>query len=160
MHAADGQKKWFWLLLAIGFGGVLDPLVLMLGLIRTAAATASLLLNLEAALTALLVWIVFREDTDRRVVLDLPRVLTVTVPNGTGGDNYRRRAHSPTGKLVVFCLRPYGPAIFAVTGRWVYVVGLCVHFCRHAHVLIRWRLGDDCLVLGGGHIGQLFDEGH
>jgi uncharacterized membrane protein len=58
------RKEWFWLLLAIGFGGVLGPSALMLGLTRTAAATASLLLNLEAVLTALLAWIVFRENTD------------------------------------------------------------------------------------------------
>lgn len=59
------------LLLAIAFGGVLAPLLLMLGLARTPAASASLLLNLEAVLTALLAWIVFRENTDRRVVLGM-----------------------------------------------------------------------------------------
>ena len=65
------KKEWFWLLLAIGFGGVMGPLLLMLGLTRTPAATASLLLNLEAVLTALLAWIVFRENTDRRIVLGM-----------------------------------------------------------------------------------------
>jgi drug/metabolite transporter (DMT)-like permease len=65
------RKEWFWLLLAIGFGGVLGPLALMLGLIRTPAATASLLLNLEAVLTAILAWVVFRENTDRRIVLGM-----------------------------------------------------------------------------------------
>ena len=63
--------EWLWLLLAIGFGGVLGPLLLMLGLARTAAAPASLLLNLEAVLTALLAWIAFRENTDRRVALGM-----------------------------------------------------------------------------------------
>src|SRR5690348_8046284 len=62
------RKEWLWLLLAIGFGGVLGPLALMLGLTRTPAATASLLLNLEAVLTAVLAWVVFRENTDRRIV--------------------------------------------------------------------------------------------
>lgn len=65
------RKEWFWLLLAIGFGGVLGPLALMLGLTRTPAATASLLLNLEAVLTAVLAWVVFRENTDRRIVLGM-----------------------------------------------------------------------------------------
>ncbi len=65
------RAEWAWLLLAIGFGGVLAPLLLMLGLVRTPAASASLLLNLEAVLTALLAWIVFRENTDRRVVLGM-----------------------------------------------------------------------------------------
>src|SRR5215469_8077424 len=50
-----------WLLLAIACGGVLAPLILMLGLARTSAAAASLLLNLEAVFTALLAWVVFRE---------------------------------------------------------------------------------------------------
>lgn len=63
--------EWLWLLLAIGFGGVLGPLLLMSGLARTPAAAASLLLNLEAVLTALLAWVVFRENTDRRVVLGM-----------------------------------------------------------------------------------------
>ncbi|HKZ09147.1 MAG TPA: EamA family transporter [Rhodanobacteraceae bacterium] len=36
------KREWSWLLLAIGFGGVLGPLALMLGLTRTPAATASL----------------------------------------------------------------------------------------------------------------------
>src|SRR5690242_11925154 len=65
------RREWFWLLLAIGFGGVLGPLALMLGLTRTPAATASLLLNLEAVLTAVLAWVVFRENTDRRIVLGM-----------------------------------------------------------------------------------------
>lgn len=65
------EREWFWLLLAIGFGGVLGPLALMLGLTRTSAATASLLLNLEAVLTALLAWVVFRENADRRIILGM-----------------------------------------------------------------------------------------
>lgn len=73
------RKEWFWLLLAIGFGGVLGPLALMFGLIRTAAATASLLLNLEAVLTALLAWIVFRENTDRRIVLGMALIVAGAV---------------------------------------------------------------------------------
>lgn len=60
---------WRWLLLAIVCGGVLGPLLLMLGLARTPASTASLLLNLEAVLTAGLAWLVFRESANRRIVL-------------------------------------------------------------------------------------------
>jgi drug/metabolite transporter (DMT)-like permease len=65
---AMSRREWSWYLLAIGFGGVLGPLLLMLGLTRTSAAPASLLLNLEAVLTALLAWIVFRENANRRVI--------------------------------------------------------------------------------------------
>ena len=73
------RKEWFWLLLAIGFGGVLGPLALMLGLTRRSAAMASLLLNLEAVLTALLAWVVFRENTDRRVVLGMAFIVAGAV---------------------------------------------------------------------------------
>lgn len=79
-----------WLLLAIAFGGVLAPLLLMLGLARTPAASASLLLNLEAVLTALLAWVVFRENTDRRVVLGMGLiVIGAAVLTGPGA------AHAP-----------------------------------------------------------------
>lgn len=68
-HApALSGAQWRWLLLAVGFGGVLGPVLLMLGLARTSAASASLLLNLEAVLTALLAWVVFRENANRRIV--------------------------------------------------------------------------------------------
>ena len=56
-----------WLAAVVICGGIAGPALLMLGLTRTDAATASLLLNLEAVLTALIAWIVFRENVDRRV---------------------------------------------------------------------------------------------
>ena len=59
---------WRWFGGAIGFGGVLGPLLLVVGLGRTGAGTASLLLNLEAVLTAVLAWLVFREHAGRRIV--------------------------------------------------------------------------------------------
>ncbi|MEN9492186.1 MAG: hypothetical protein RJA63_2635 [Pseudomonadota bacterium] len=65
------RHEWPWLLGAIGFGGVIGPLLLMLGLSYTSASTASLLLNLEAVLTAVLAWLVFRENADRRIVLGM-----------------------------------------------------------------------------------------
>jgi drug/metabolite transporter (DMT)-like permease len=65
------SHEWPWLLGAIAFGGVLGPLLLMVGLSHTTAATASLLLNLEAVLTAVLAWLVFKESTDRRIVLGM-----------------------------------------------------------------------------------------
>ena len=63
--------EWPWLLGAIAFGGVLGPLLLMVGLSHSTAATASLLLNLEAVLTAVLAWLVFNESTDRRIMLGM-----------------------------------------------------------------------------------------
>ena len=62
------SNEWPWLLGAILFGGVLGPVLLMIGLVQTPASTASLLLNFEGVLTALLAWIAFRENTDARIV--------------------------------------------------------------------------------------------
>ena len=82
-------KEWLWLLLAIGFGGVLGPVLLLLGLTQTSAASASLLLNLEAVLTALLAWIVFRENADRRIVLGMALIVAgavvLVIPNAARG---------------------------------------------------------------------------
>jgi drug/metabolite transporter (DMT)-like permease len=69
------RSDWPWLAAAIVFGGVLGPVLLMLGLVRTSAASASLLLNLEAVLTALLAWIVVRENADRRIVLGMALIV-------------------------------------------------------------------------------------
>lgn len=65
------SKDWPWLLGAVLSGGIIAPTLLMWGLSRTAAADASLLLNLEAVLTAILAWVVFRENTDRRIILGM-----------------------------------------------------------------------------------------
>lgn len=64
-------QEWPWLIGAIVFGGVLAPVALMFGLTRTAAATASLMLNLESVLTAVLAWVVFKENADRRIVIGM-----------------------------------------------------------------------------------------
>lgn len=63
--------EWPWLIGAIAFGGVLGPLLLMVGLSHTTAAIASLFLNLESVLTAILAWMAFRESTDHRIVLGM-----------------------------------------------------------------------------------------
>src|SRR6201987_5586858 len=60
-----------WLAAAILAGGVVAPILLMLGLTSTPAASASLLLNLEGVLTALLAWFVFKENFDRRIALGM-----------------------------------------------------------------------------------------
>jgi drug/metabolite transporter (DMT)-like permease len=64
-----------WLTGAIGFGGVLGPLLLMIGLTRTPASGASLLLNLEGVFTALLAWLVFHENFDRRIALGMVAIV-------------------------------------------------------------------------------------
>lgn len=67
--------EWPWLAGAIVFGGVLGPVALMVGLQQTAASTASLLLNLEAVMTAVLAWVAFKENADRRIVLGMLAIL-------------------------------------------------------------------------------------
>jgi drug/metabolite transporter (DMT)-like permease len=62
------RNEWPWLLGAILFGGVFGPVALMFGLLTTSGSTASLLLNLEAVLTAVIAWVVFKENADRRIV--------------------------------------------------------------------------------------------
>lgn len=60
-----------WLLAAIFAGGVLAPVLLLLGLKAMPASGASLLLNAEAVFTAVLAWVVFRENVDRRILLGM-----------------------------------------------------------------------------------------
>ena len=64
-----------WLAAVIVFGGVLGPLLLMLGLSRTSAAAGSLLLNIEGLATMIIAWMAFRENVDRRLVLGAAAIL-------------------------------------------------------------------------------------
>lgn len=64
-----------WLLGAIAAGGVAGPVLLMFGLQRLDAASAALLLNLEGVFTALLAWVVFRENADRSIVLGMAAIV-------------------------------------------------------------------------------------
>src|SRR6266542_294492 len=65
------RRDYGWLAGAIALGGVAGPVLLMLGLSRTPAATASLLLTVEGAATALLAWFVFHENFDRSIALGM-----------------------------------------------------------------------------------------
>ncbi|QVM90646.1 DMT family transporter [Pseudomonas entomophila] len=91
--------EWPWLLGAIFFGGVLAPVALMFGLTRTAGATASLMLNLESVLTAVLAWVVFKENADRRIVIGMIAIVlggvVLSWPQET------TTAHDWTGPLAV-----------------------------------------------------------
>jgi drug/metabolite transporter (DMT)-like permease len=58
-----------WLGAIILFGGIIGPLLLMLGLFRTQATSGALLLNLESLATMGIAWLVFRENVDRRLLL-------------------------------------------------------------------------------------------
>ncbi len=64
-----------WLGLVVLAGGIGGPLLLMLGLARTDAASASLLLNLEGLATMGIAWLWFRENVDRRLLLGACTIL-------------------------------------------------------------------------------------
>lgn len=69
------RTEWPWLLSAILFGGVVGPVFLMFGLKTVSGASASLLLNLEAVLTAVIAWVVFKENADKRIVLGMAAIV-------------------------------------------------------------------------------------
>ena len=68
-----------WLLLVVLAGGVIGPLLLMLGLARTPASSAALLLNLEGLATMAIAWIAFRENVDRRILIGAAAILAGAV---------------------------------------------------------------------------------
>ncbi|MBC7724557.1 MAG: EamA family transporter [Burkholderiaceae bacterium] len=71
---------------AILFGGVLGPVLLLVGLVNIPASGASLLLNAEGVFTALLAWFVFTENFDRRIALGMLAIVAgavvLSVPSG------------------------------------------------------------------------------
>ncbi|MBC7950890.1 MAG: DMT family transporter [Rhodospirillaceae bacterium] len=74
-----GPGEWPWLLGAILSGGVAGPVLLMYGLVGTTASTSSLLLNAEGVFTAVLAWVVFKENADRRIVLGMLAIVAGAV---------------------------------------------------------------------------------
>ena len=99
LTAADGP----WLAGAILCGGVAGPVLLMLGIALTPASTASLLLNMEGVLTALLAWFVFKESFDRRILIGM---LLIVLAGGLLSWEQRPQLGAPWGALatVAACL--------------------------------------------------------
>lgn len=78
-----GEIKW--LAGAVVAGGVIAPVLLMLGLTGMPASGASLLLNAEGVFTALLAWFAFKENFDRRIALGMVAIVAgVLVLNWPG----------------------------------------------------------------------------
>ena len=75
------------LLGAILLGGIVAPLLLVAGLARGSASATSLLLNAEAAFTALAAWFLFREAFDRRIALGMACIVAgaVALSGGAAG---------------------------------------------------------------------------
>jgi len=69
VHLPRTERLWF--AGAIIAGGIVGPLLLMIGLVGMPASGASLLLNAEGVFTALLAWFAFKENVDRRIALGM-----------------------------------------------------------------------------------------
>ncbi len=65
------RNEIIWFAGAILAGGIIGPVLLMIGLTGMPASGASLLLNAESVFTALLAWFVFKENFDRRIALGM-----------------------------------------------------------------------------------------
>ncbi|WP_347469821.1 DMT family transporter [Burkholderia stagnalis] len=144
--AGDGhalkKSELPWLAGAIAAGGVAGPALLMLGLASTPAATSALLLNLEGVLTAVIAWVVFRENVDLQVFLGMVAIVAggvllswkpaaAGVPVGAllivgaclcwAIDNNLTRKVSANDAMVIACLKglfagPVNIAIAVATG--------------------------------------------
>ncbi len=77
---------WPWLAGVVIAGGLMGPILLMVGLRATPATSAALLLNLESLFTLLIAWLVFHENVDRRVGLGALAILAGAVVLSWQGD--------------------------------------------------------------------------
>jgi hypothetical protein len=66
-EAPLARTDWGWMAGAVLAGGIIAPVLLMLGLAGTTGSAAALLLNFEGVFTALIAWFIFHENVDRRV---------------------------------------------------------------------------------------------
>jgi drug/metabolite transporter (DMT)-like permease len=73
----SNERVWF--AGAIFAGGIIGPVLLMLGLTAMPASGASLLLNAEGVFTTLLAWFAFKENFDRRIALGMIAILAGAV---------------------------------------------------------------------------------
>ncbi len=78
------RADWCWMLLAVLLGGIVAPVLLVFGLRGMTGSGASLLLNAEAVLTAVIAWVVFKENVDRRVAFGLVCIVAGGVVLGCG----------------------------------------------------------------------------
>jgi drug/metabolite transporter (DMT)-like permease len=69
------RQETLWFAGAILAGGMIAPVLLMLGLTHMPASGASLLLNAEGVFTALLAWFAFKENFDRRIALGMAAIV-------------------------------------------------------------------------------------
>lgn len=85
-------SDWRWLAGAIVAGGMVAPVLLLFGLSAMPASDASLLLNAEGVLTALLAWFAFRENFDRRIALGMLAIIAGAIVLSWPGETHFARA--------------------------------------------------------------------
>ena len=64
-----------WFAGAVVAGGIVGPVLLLIGLAGMPASGAALLLNAEGVFTALLAWFAFKENVDRRIALGMAAIV-------------------------------------------------------------------------------------
>ncbi len=78
-EAAVSRGDLPWIIVMILSGGVVGPILLMFGLSAIPAGTASLLLNGELVMTALIAWLFFHEPLNRRMTLAILTILVASI---------------------------------------------------------------------------------
>ncbi len=119
MEGLLSRRDLPWLIAAVILGGIVGPVLLMIGLVSTPGSTASLLLNFEAVFTAMLAWFVFEENFDRRIALGF--VLIVV-----GG--------------LVLSWQPGGG--FSPSAGWFAIVGACLCWALDNNLTQKISAGD------------------
>lgn len=94
-----------FLALAIMSGGIVGPVLLMLGVERSPASTSSLLLNLEGLATMAIAWLAYRENVDRRLLAGALAILAGAVVISWNGNAV---ALSPGAMLVAAACLAWG----------------------------------------------------
>lgn len=88
-------KDWLWLLGTVLIGGIIGPVLLMFGLTKISASSASLFLNLESVFTALLAWFVFKENVDFKIALGMLSIVIGSLILSWGSDLSTQTSQGP-----------------------------------------------------------------
>lgn len=115
-----------WLAGAVLCGGILAPLLLMWGLLRTPASTTSLLLNLEGVLTALIAWMVFKENIGPKVLMGLLAIVA---------------------GAIFLSISPEGGADAGLPGR-IAIIAACLGWAVDNNLTRRISSGDPAVIAG------------
>ncbi|MEI6561606.1 MAG: DMT family transporter [Verrucomicrobiota bacterium] len=140
-------------------GGVLAPALLVWGIAHAPGSAAALLLNLEAAFTALIAWIFFRENIGPRFVIGLLLVTLGGVLVSAGAGNGPGRilaglaiAASCLGWAIdnncTARLRDVTPAQFSLWKGLIAAAALFTLCAMRGTPLVGWRVVGEAVLLG------------